>query len=243
MISIYEVSGDRIIILSSSLMPMDLAMKPIYFSLGRKSRIMLDTSSMMDPQIGDIVFRKPSAQAKIEFSLYQCAEDWSQNFKTWLLKVFTCSVVFDDQFLHSVDAPKMMRCIMLFVWVPSQGFQEAPSGGIMTPHIPPSESTTFHRLSQVGFFPDGNSVTLCFAQPFPPDPVTFLRVDFWRDTYRQEAYSGLQVLNVVDNPSTQCPTLRMISLWKRNGERWICDSSVIGPSLQSVSEVAKEVPV
>ena len=218
-------------------------MTPLYLVTG-SIQYALHNRSLNQPQIGDILIRKQDASSAVDYSLYEGPEDFSRNLKTWLLKVLSCPVRFQDPSIEVPDgAVRRMKCLILYVWEDGRGFREALGGGILAPEVTLGASNSDRPRAQGHNWPGGNCIALCFTQPLAPLGPIFLRVDFWKDEYFDEAYAKLGVIAILDSSSTVEGELRTISSWRRDGECWTCGGSVCGPRVQNVNATVKAVHV
>ena len=216
-------------------------MSPIYHPYNPSSVFVLDTRTLTEPHIGDVVLRKRAPDSTVEYSLYEGVEDWSANSKTWLLKVFSCPVQYVEDRDPPSGYPRRLKCLMLMVWEAGHGFKEVTGGGILAPEASPDVGYRDMGLGQGGHLPDENSIAMAFAQPCPPLGPTFLKVDFWRDVYFQEEYSQLAVVSVIDTSPSTNNVLRTITAWRRTESVWISGGSVTAPKSIDVAITANEI--
>ena len=218
-------------------------MTPLYLVTG-SIQYALYNRSLDQPQVGDILLRKLDASSAVDYSLYEGPEDFSMNLKTWLIKVLSCPVRFQDQASEVPEgAVRRMKCMILYVWEHGHGFKEALGGGLMAPEVPPVASSPDPPRGQGSNWPSGNCIAMCFTQPLAPLGPIFLRVDFWKDDYFDEAYAKLGVLAIDDSLCTDNGELRTITSWRRVEESWICGGSVSGRRIQNVNATVSAVHV
>ena len=217
-------------------------MIPLYLVTG-SIQYALANRSLDVPQVGDIVLCKREPNSPVEYSLYESSEDYSRNSKTWLLKLLSCPVRFQDPSEIPERAVKRMKCMILLVWEPGVGFKEAPGGGVLEPDVQPTTSIGEHTSGQGSNWPGGDCIALAFTQPCSPLGPTFLRVDFWKQDYFEKEYAKLVVLSVVDCSSPGNGEIRTVSIWRRSNDTWISTGSVSGPRILSVVPSVKAVLV
>ncbi|KAG0568267.1 hypothetical protein KC19_6G007700 [Ceratodon purpureus] len=121
-----------------------------------------------------------------------------------------------------------MICMILLVWENLRGFTEVPDGAIIAPESPQTASNGNLGLGLGGDKPNTNSIVLAFVQPNPPFGPTYLRVDFWKDTYLQPEFAKLMILSVVDTPILPIGAIRTMSSWRKQGMSWNCMGAYTG---------------
>ena len=205
-------------------------MSPLMFSLPSGSQFFLNSGTMMEPQVGDIVIRRLKADSIIQYYLYKSPEHWNQYHKTWLLKIFSSSVIYALD--SDRDSPPNMKCMMLMVWEYGLGFKEAMTGGILIPERQDPGAADVFGLGRGGAVPDQNSIVLGFTQPSMPYGPTFLRADFWKQKYLEDDYANLMVFSVVDSVIGPNNSTRTVTNWIRVGSSWESTDSITGSLVQ-----------
>ena len=203
-------------------------MSPLMFSLHSGSQFLLNLGTMLEPQVGDIVIRRLKADSIIQYYLYKSPEQWNQYHKTWVLKIFSSSVLCALDSDGGSEFPPNMKCMMLMVWEYGLGFKEAISGGILIPEVQDPGAAQVLGLGRGGTVPDQNTIVLAFTQPSVPYGPTFMRADFWKQKYLQDDYANLMVFSVVDSLIGLNNSTRTVTNWSRAGSSWESTDSITG---------------
>ena len=169
---------------------------------------------------------KTVPNAVVNFSLYRTPEDWSKYFKTWLLKVISCPVRCSADKLLPGGYPRTMKCLMLLVWRPGQGFTEVQGRRLLSPDPMLLDRNSVEQLARRSTLPNGLNLIHAFTQPMAPHGPSFLRVDFWNDVYYDDDFANLVLMSVVDTSSLDSMHLRTVSTWIRAGKIWVCDGAL-----------------